>query len=79
MSTELDKTKVLVVDDKPYMRTLVRAILGGFKLRRVEEANDGSEGFEEYRQFQPDIVITDWNMQPISGRKFVRSIREFIG
>lgn len=68
--------KVLVVDDKPYMRTLVRAILSGFELRQVEEAADGTEGIEEFRLFQPDIVITDWNMTPTNGQKFVRSIRD---
>jgi CheY-like chemotaxis protein len=75
MSQELENLKVLVVDDKPYMRTLVRAILSGFELRRIEEANDGAEGFDEFRHFRPDIVITDWNMQPADGDRFVRSIR----
>ncbi len=76
MSIDLENLKVLVVDDKPYMRTLVRTILGAFELRKVEEASDGSGGLAEFRHFKPDIVITDWNMEPTNGRAFVRQIRD---
>ena len=49
---------------------------GSFELRKIEEVNDGSEGFDEFREYNPDIVMTDWNMLPTNGRNLVRSIRE---
>ena len=79
MSYDPENLKVLVVDDKPYMRTLVRVILNGFEIAKVEEAADGSQGFDILRQFNPDLVITDWQMQPTNGKKFVQLIRDYKG
>ncbi len=75
MSYDLKDLKVLVVDDKPYMCTLVRAILAGFEIGKVEVAGDGSQGYDKFRLSNPNIVITDWNMQPANGRILVWYIR----
>jgi len=73
--TPLTQT-VLVCDDAPYMRTLVRRILerGGFLV--VGEAGTGSEAIDAYRLLRPDVVTMDIVMRDMGGLDAVREIRK---
>ena len=66
---------VLLVDDNRHMRALIRDLLRVMGVDRVIEATDGMTGFQQLRASEPDIVITDWMMQPIDGLQFVRMVR----
>lgn len=66
---------VLVVDDNRHMLVLVKTILHALGIKNVRLANDPAEGFDELKQFAADIIVTDWNMQPLDGLDFVRLIR----
>jgi len=66
---------VLVCDDSHYIRALVRSFLEGFGVAHVFEAPDAREGFLEFIEEDPDIVITDWNMGETSGLDLVNLIR----
>ena len=59
-------TKVLVVDDEPTMRMLLRTAMkkDGFE---VIEANNGVECLERYQQARPDIVLMDAMMPEMDG------------
>jgi DNA-binding response OmpR family regulator len=57
---------VLVVDDEPTIRTLVRAILDGSGMRTVEAA-DGQEALDMARRYQPDLVLLDVVMPRMDG------------
>lgn len=57
------------------MRSLFRAILGGFGIRRVFEAGDGADGLAVMLDRQPDVVICDWLMAPVSGADFLSLLR----
>lgn len=67
--------KVLVVVDDARMRTTVTTILAALGVAEIAEAEDGAGGFEELRGFPADIVICDWNMEPMSGIEFLRAVR----
>jgi len=58
--------RVLVVDDEPAVRGLVRRVLagGGFE---VVEAADGQEALRVAQQDVPDLVVLDWQMPGLSG------------
>ncbi len=71
----LEHLKVLIVDDNRHMRALVRSILYALGMRHVEDASDGSEAFKKLQNFAADIVICDWNMEPLNGLDFIRLIR----
>ena len=68
---------VLVCDDAPYMRKLVRRILeqGGYEV--VGEAETGREAVEKYQVLRPDVVTMDLVMSDIGGLEAVRAIKEF--
>lgn len=67
--------RVLVVDDSFHMRELVRTFLEGFGIKEVTVSSDADEAFDLLINSDPDLVITDWNMAPVSGLEFVERIR----
>jgi CheY-like chemotaxis protein len=67
--------KVLIVDDEPYMRKVIRTLLLSLGIKNVAEAADGVQGLEEIRTAAPDIVLLDWEMPGMNGNTFVRHVR----
>jgi signal transduction histidine kinase len=67
--------KVLVVDDNPTDRLLMRKILE-FRGCEVHEAADGQEGLEKAAQARPDIVISDAMMPRVDGFQLLREIKK---
>lgn len=67
--------KVLLVDDEPYMRKVVRALLYGIGISAVAEAGDGSAALQQLEQQPADLVILDWDMPFVSGLEFMRIVR----
>ncbi len=67
--------KVLLVDDEPYMRKVVRTMLMSIGVRDIHEAPDGPTGLELIRTIAPHVVILDWEMPGIDGPAFVRMVR----
>ncbi|MBM3570031.1 MAG: response regulator [Alphaproteobacteria bacterium] len=66
---------VLLVDDNRHMRTTISAMLRGFGVRQIVDANDGSEALRELRAAAYDVCICDWNMSPLDGIDFTRLVR----
>jgi len=68
---------VLVVDDEPDIREIVRRILTELEPSlRIEEASDGYEAGIKIGSLQPDLVILDVMMPRVDGLSLCRSIRE---
>jgi excisionase family DNA binding protein len=68
---------VLVVDDEPNIRDIVRRLLNELEPQlRVEEACDGYEAGIKIGSLQPDLVIMDVMMPRVDGISLCRSIRE---
>ncbi len=67
--------KVLVVDDSAFILRLVSQILKSFGVGTVARASSGNEGYEVAQQFEPDIVISDWDMPDGTGIDLVRNLR----
>ncbi|MFZ9519886.1 MAG: chemotaxis response regulator CheY [Silvanigrellaceae bacterium] len=68
--------KILVVDDFPTMRKIVRQVLRQLGYNDVQEAEDGEAALRILRE-KPDIqfVISDWNMPNITGIELLKSVR----
>lgn len=76
-STEyLKPINFLVVDNKSYMRHLLKGVLETLGAKRVEEARDGGDALEAVKSLHPDIVLTEWRMGPVNGMDFLKAIRE---
>jgi CheY-like chemotaxis protein len=71
----MQSLRVLVVDDEPYMRKVVRSLLLSIGIKNIFEANDGPRGLDAIRSLTPDIVFVDWNMPGMTGSAFVRAVR----
>jgi two-component system chemotaxis response regulator CheY len=77
MPYDLSSLKVQVVDDSKYMCTVFREFLNALGVRRdnIVECSNGEEALETFRVFGPDLVITDYLMQPMDGLELTRKIR----
>src|SRR5476651_2486851 len=71
----IQQLTVLVVDDNPFMRNIVRGLLGNIGVKKTYEASDGIAGLEMIREVSPDIVVLDWEMPMLSGPDLVRIVR----
>jgi two-component system, chemotaxis family, chemotaxis protein CheY len=66
---------VLVVDDNPYMRRMIRTLLVNCGVKDIYEATDGIVALDSIRTVAPDFVILDWEMPLLSGPELVRIVR----
>ncbi len=71
----LENVRFLVVDDNMFIRTTVRLVLKTMGSREIKEASNGADGLKLLQGYQPDIIIVDWEMEPINGIEFVQQIR----
>jgi len=65
----------LVVDDNRFIRTIVSDLCRSFKFGTVVDVADAASAFEFLKQSPVDVVICDWEMQPLDGYDFVRLVR----
>ena len=72
----LGELKILVVEDSETMRSLLIALLQTMGIRDISCAKDGRSGLSLFIEAQPDLVITDGIMAPMSGYAMTRAIRE---
>ena len=66
---------VLVVDDNPFMRNVVRSLLANIGVKKTFEAADGIAALELIREVSPDVIILDWEMPLLNGPELVRIVR----
>ena len=72
----VDKSiKILVVDDFPTMRRIVRNLLKELEFVNVDEAEDGVVGLEKLKGGNYGFVVSDWNMPNMDGLAMLKAIR----
>ncbi len=69
------KMRVLIVDDYKEMLGIIRGLLRQFGFSNVDEARDGSEALRKLRDKEYGLIISDWNIEPITGLQLLREIR----
>ncbi len=67
--------RILVVDDLPFMRSLLRDILTDAGMTVVAEAEDGRQALGAYLAWEPDIVLLDIAMPVMDGLTALRKLR----
>ena len=72
----LAEVKILVIDDVPYTRSMVRQILSVLGGRNIRDAPDGAKALKIMTAFEPDLIILDWEMEPMNGIEFTRNVRD---
>ena len=66
---------VLVVDDYNTMVRIIRNLLRQIGFEDVDEANDGASALAKLRARRYGLIISDWNMEPMSGYDLLREVR----
>ena len=67
--------KILVVDDVKTMVRIVRKILKQLGYEDVEEAYDGVGALEKVLSSDFGLIISDWNMEPMTGFELLQRVR----
>lgn len=67
--------KILVVDDSPTMRRVIKSALQKINFTDLVEAVDGQDALDKLSSEKIEFVITDWNMPNMNGLELVKSIR----
>ena len=75
MAVNVGSMRVLIVDDYKTMLRIIRNLLGELGFKDIDEATDGSTALESLRAKKYDLVISDWNMEPMSGLDLLREVR----
>ncbi|MDP2619533.1 MAG: response regulator [Hyphomicrobiales bacterium] len=67
---------VLVVDDYRTMVRIIRNLLSQIGFSDVDEAMDGTEALQKLRRRPYGLIISDWNMEPMSGYELLKEVRQ---
>jgi two-component system chemotaxis response regulator CheY len=66
---------VLVVDDYNTMVRIIRNLLRQLGFEHIDEASDGSAALVKMRERKYGLVISDWNMEPMTGYALLQEVR----
>ena len=72
----MDRTMpVLVVDDYNTMIRIIRNLLKQIGFEDIDDAADGSAALARMREKKYGLVISDWNMEPMTGYELLKEVR----
>ena len=74
MSLDLS-TNILIVDDYKTMLRIIRNLLKQIGFENVEEATDGGDALARLKARDFGLVISDWNMAPMTGFELLTAVR----
>jgi len=66
---------ILVVDDYSTMVRILRNLLKQLGYENVDAASDGTEALQKINEKQYGLIISDWNMEPMTGYDLLRQVR----
>jgi two-component system chemotaxis response regulator CheY len=70
---------ILVVDDYKTMIRIIRNLLKQLGFDDVDEASDGTEALGKMKERKYGLVISDWNMEPMTGYELLKHVRADAG
>ena len=66
---------ILIVDDYKTMLRIVRSLLTQLGFNNVDEAANGAEAVNRLKEKKYDLIISDWNMEPMTGLELLKTVR----
>ena len=72
------KMPIMVVDDFPTMRKIIRNLLEQLGFGNIVEAEDGADALRKLRDSvgrHVGLIISDWNMEPMTGLQLLQEVR----
>src|SRR3569833_1668349 len=67
--------RIFIMDDYNTMLRILRNLLRQLEINQVEEATDGETAFQLMLKMPPELIISDWNMAPMTGLELLRKVR----
>ena len=67
---------ILVVDDYNTMIRIIRNLLKQIGFQDIDDAVDGSQALGKMREKRYGLVISDWNMEPMTGYELLKEVRQ---
>jgi two-component system, chemotaxis family, chemotaxis protein CheY len=67
---------ILVVDDYQTMVRIIRNLLKQIGFENVDEASNGAEALDKIEKQHYGLIISDWNMEPMTGFQLLQKVRE---
>ena len=66
---------ILVVDDYNTMLRIITNLLKQLGFQNIDDATDGTMAFEKIQQKDYGLIISDWNMEPMTGIELLEQVR----
>ena len=66
---------ILIVDDYKTMLRIIKNLLKQLGFENVDEATDGTMAYDKAKEKAYGLIISDWNMEPMSGYELLKKIR----
>lgn len=66
---------ILIVDDYKTMLRIIRGLLNQLGFMNIDEATDGTMAWEMVKAKPYGLIVSDWNMEPMSGFEFLKLVR----
>jgi two-component system chemotaxis response regulator CheY len=66
---------ILIVDDYKTMLRIVRGLLNQLGFNNIDEATDGTMAWDMVQKKPYGLIVSDWNMEPMSGFEFLKLVR----
>lgn len=73
--TAREDLELLIVEDRQVMLKIIRRLLVQLGYARVDEAGNGISALEKIGQKRYDIILSDWNMDGMSGFELLKLLR----
>jgi len=67
---------ILVVDDYQTMVRIIRNLLKQIGFENIDDASNGEEALAKIKQKHYGFIISDWNMEPMTGFQLLQKVRE---
>ncbi|MDW3207549.1 MAG: response regulator [Alphaproteobacteria bacterium] len=75
MAYDLSQLSILVADDDSFILSLTRSLLNGFGITKVRTVTDSNIVLDELQTSTVDVLMVDWDMEPMNGIELTRFIR----
>lgn len=73
---KLNKARILIVDDLPSARKILRRLLEAIGFSDITEAVSGEAALKQIEQAQFSLIISDWQMPQMNGLELLQHLRQ---
>ncbi len=76
MTIRFEKLSILVIEDTRPMQKLLVAVLETLGVKKIDTCDNGEQAFRTFCMHNHDIVLSDWQMEPMDGLELTKKIRK---